>query len=178
MSSVMRSPSRISVTWTPARSMSSCAAHTQRSLIARVVTRRSPTEGVSVALQQHDNPFRNLTFNFPQSRGIVSELNKFHDAIGVRQVPEVLLKEVNSGLTDDVRQSTPISLDKRSHRTYTVRVDHIGIGTRISWKRSYDDTRMFGYVVRVGGGFYVAKSEGTGLRFALRGREITREEHR
>lgn len=60
----------------------------------------------------------------------------------------------------------------RTNPTYTVGVyDTIVVGDRISWKRN--DTRMYGHVKQVRGGFYVAISDG--LRFALRARDITKE---
>jgi hypothetical protein len=52
--------------------------------------------------------------------------------------------------------------------------DRIRIHDTISWKRSYDDQRMYGYIVQVGAGFYIAKTR-NGLRFAVRARDVTKE---
>jgi hypothetical protein len=52
--------------------------------------------------------------------------------------------------------------------------DEIRTPDRISWKRTYDDARIFGHVDHVIPGFIVAISD-HGVRFALRPSDVTKE---
>lgn len=58
---------------------------------------------------------------------------------------------------------------------YAVGVGAICVTDRVSWTRRSDGRRQFGHVHSIHGGFIIAISD-HGIRYALRPREVTKEE--